>query len=97
MGRKRFDHLVLEISLAVGRRIPRYPLWLYLHEVGLDPEALTPDGAAAFCRGELRIFLSRRGLALGPRAERRVERAVRRFDPRMPAPEERLGRSFAGE
>lgn len=97
MSRKRFDHLVIEISLAVGRRIARYPLWLHLHELGLDPESLTPEGAAAFCRAELRPFLTSRGLHLKPRAERRIERAVRRFDPRVPTPEERLGGSYASE
>jgi len=93
VGRRRFDHLVLEISLAAGRRIPRWDLWMRLHELGWDPESLTRQAAVAFCRSDLDGFLGDLGLYLSPRSLRRVERAVRRFDPLVPTPYDRLVRS----
>ena len=48
MQRRRFDHLTVEISLAVDRNLPRYPLWLALKELGLEPEGLTREAAARF-------------------------------------------------
>jgi hypothetical protein len=88
--RRGFDHLLAEASLAVGRRLPRYPLWLRLRELGFDPEGLTREQALAFCRGGLRAFLGEHRLALSERAARRLERAVARFDPRRPTPAEWL-------
>lgn len=90
MSRRRFDHLVVEVSLAVGMRIPRYDLWLRFHELGCDPEALTPQMAAAFCDGPLHGFLAEFGLHLDRRARRRLMRAIERYDPTIPSPEERL-------
>jgi hypothetical protein len=88
--RRRFDHLALELSLAVGERIPRYRLWLHLHELGCDPEALSRGDVLAFCRGEAPRFLAAQGRLLTPRAQRRLCREVARFDPLRPTPEERL-------
>lgn len=90
MGRRRFDHLIVELSVAAGRRLPRYALWLALHEAGWNPERLSRDGALAFCDGPLEPFLARRGLRLTRRAARRLRRAVARFDPRVLRPEERF-------
>jgi hypothetical protein len=92
MARRRFDHLVLEISLAVGQRIPRYPLWLRLHELGWNPERLSRQAALAFCGAPLTRFLADHGLALGPRARRRLQRNLRRYDPAIPTPYERMAR-----
>lgn len=93
MARRRFDHLVMELSLALDRPIPRYPLWLYLHEVGYDPELLTRREAVEFCERYLDFFLARHGAALAPRRARRLLRQVERFDPTFPTPEERFARS----
>ena len=90
MDRRRFEHLVVEMSLALGLQVPRYPLWLFLHERGFDPEQLSAVGVLAFCNGPLTGFLADRGLALRPRQLRRLRRAVRRFDPAVPTPCERL-------
>ncbi len=90
MARRRFDHLVLEISVAVGRRIPRYPLWLRLHELGWNPERLSCQATIAFCGAPLTRFLADHSLALPPRARRRLERNLRRYDPAMPTPYERM-------
>lgn len=90
MGRRRFDHLVMAISVAVRVPIPRYALWLHLHELGCNPEALTREMALAFCDGPLSGFLAERGLHLRRRAARRLFREVDRFDPDWLDPEERL-------
>lgn len=90
MPRTRFDHLAAEVSVAVGALIPRYPLWLRLHELGADPEALSRQQAVDFCRGPLIHFLVDRGYWLSPRARRRLVRTVERFDPDRPTPADRL-------
>jgi hypothetical protein len=88
--RRRFDHLFAEASVAAGRLLPRLRLWLALHEAGFDPEAFTRDEAVSFCRDRLPALLAAEGLALAPRAARRLERTVARFDPRHPTPYERF-------
>jgi len=88
MGRRRFDHLYVETCVAAGRRLSRVALWYALHEAGCDPEALTREAALAFCRGGLRRTLAREGAALSPRALRRLEREVGRYDPTRPTPYE---------
>jgi hypothetical protein len=92
MGRRCFDHLFAEASVAADRLLPRFELWMACHEVGLDPETLTREQAVSFCRGHLPAFLAALGLALAPHRARRLEREVSRFDPRHPTPYER----FAG-
>jgi len=92
VARRRFDHLVLEISLAVGSRIPRYDLWLHLHDLGWNPEQLPRGAAVAFCGAPLTRFLADCGLRLTPRGQRRIQRAVRRYDPSIPTPYERMAR-----
>jgi hypothetical protein len=92
MARRRFDHLVLEISLAVGQCIPRYPLWLRIHELGWNPERLSAQTVIAFCGAPLTRFLADHDLALSPRARRRLERNLRRYDPAIPTPYERMAR-----
>jgi hypothetical protein len=88
--RRGFDHLAAELSVGLGRPAPRYALWLHLREGGLDPDRLTREQALAFCRAGLAAFLREQGLALSEPAARRLARAIARFDPRRPAPEERL-------
>ncbi len=90
MGRSRFDHLAIEVSVAVGRAIPRYPLWLQLHENGADPEALSRDAAIDFCEGPLQHFLADLGFWLSLREKRQLLKGVTRFDPEQPSPADRL-------
>ena len=92
MRRRRFDHLILEISLALDCALPRYPLWLAFRELGANPEYLTRETALEFCDEHLGDFLAQRGLALSPRQARRLRRAVARFDPELPTPYERMAR-----
>jgi hypothetical protein len=90
--RRRFDHLAAELSVALDRLVPRFALWHALRDAGCDPEQLGRDEALAFCDAALPRFLAGLGLALDPRAARRLRRRVERFDPRYPAPEEVFAR-----
>ncbi len=90
MARSRFDHLAVEVSVAVGTAIPRYLLWLHLHETGADPEALSRDAVIGFCKGPLPHILSDRGFWLSPREKRQRLKRVTRFDPEQPSPADRL-------
>ena len=92
MQRRRFDHLFVEISLAVGRHLPRYPLWLTLKELGMEPEQLSREAAIEFCDRHLTAFVARCGDHLSPRQLRRLQRAVARYDPEIPTPYERMAR-----
>jgi hypothetical protein len=90
--RRGFDFLFAEISVSVGRVIPRFALWLRIHEHGLQPDQLTREETLAFCREALPVFLHDHGIELDDRAARRLERALARFDPLHPSPDE----TFAG-
>jgi len=90
--RRRFDRLIIEISLALSRNLSRYPLWLTFKELGMDPEYLTREAVIEFCDEHLADFLARLGHTLPPRRIRRLRRAVARFDPALPTPYERMAR-----
>ena len=92
MQRRRFDHLIIELSLALGRNLPRYPLWLSFKESGADPESLSREAVIEFCDAQLNEFLAHLGHALTPRQTRRLQRAVARYDPEIPTPYERMAR-----
>jgi hypothetical protein len=92
MGRRRFDRLVVELSLALDRSMPRYSLWQAVHDAGLDPEAWSGPDVRRFCTVELPRWLRREGFALGePRLER-LARTMARFDPSQLTPEEHFAR-----
>ena len=91
MGRRRFDYLVIELSVMLGVRVPRYELWLAAQEAGAAPEAWGRLEALHFCQGPLRRFLLERDMCLHRRDFLRLCRRVSRFDPTQPTPEERLG------
>lgn len=90
MQRRRFDHLVLEISLAANRNLPRYRLWLTLKELGMDPDRLTRKSAIEFCERGLPEFLAHHGCGLSPRRIRGLMRSVARYDPARLTPAERV-------
>jgi hypothetical protein len=90
--RKRFDHLHVEISLALGVCISRFALWLALHEAGHNPEDLSRPDAVAFCGAPLQSFLGEHGQRLSLRERRRLEKAVSRYDPSHPTPAEVMAR-----
>jgi hypothetical protein len=92
--RRLFDHLATEFAVAVRSPIPRYALWLQLHDQGLDPESLTRAQAVGFCKASLRRFAADQGLRLGIRAHRRLLREIQGFDPERESPAERFGEEF---
>jgi hypothetical protein len=90
MGRRRFDHLFAELSVAVGRHLRRYELWLAVHEAGVDPECITHPELLHLCDRVLPAFLKGEGLTLPPRTARRLRRELERYDPSVPTPYERF-------
>ncbi len=90
--RRRFDHLVVELSVAVGCSLPRYALWLRMCESGFHPESLSREEALAFCEAPMTAFLGERGFHLPPSAHRRLLRAIKRFDPNVLSPYEHFAR-----
>ena len=90
LGRRRFDNLHAELSLALRVALPRYPLWLELHQWDIDPEQLSGEQAMVFCDGPLASYLHRLGLSLRPRALRRLCRKVANYDPTVITPDERF-------
>lgn len=96
MRRRGFDHLFAELSVAVGRRLPRWDLWLRLRELDLDPDRLSRADAIRFCDAHLESYLGERGLRLSERGVRRLRRAVGRCDPRHPTPAEVMARLTGG-
>lgn len=90
MNRRLFDHLSAEISVAAGVRVPRYALWLVLHDLGWIPDAITTKQALEFIDSEMPSFLDRSGLVIAPPASRRLRRRVARFNPDHPTPYERF-------
>ncbi len=90
MGRRYFDWIHVEISLALDRQISRYALWIAIWERGGDPDRLSHDEARGFVESGLTPFLTAQGALLSRRARRRLEGRILRFDPRFPTPEERL-------
>jgi len=90
--RRRFDHLVVELSVAVGYRLPRYALWLRMREAGLNPEDLSKEEVLAFCDAPVTAFLEEHGFSLPIRARRRLLRSLAQFDPTVLTPYERFAR-----
>lgn len=90
LGRRRFDNLHIELSVALRVAVSRFGLWMELHECNLDPEHLTQEGAMAFCDGPLESYLHSCGLSLSPRQLRRLSRKIERFDPTVATPYERF-------
>lgn len=88
MPRRRFEHLIVELSVAAGSTVPRYPLWILLGEQFGSPEHLPRAAAVAFCDLHLDDFLSEQHLSISPPAKRRLRRAISRFDARQATPYE---------
>ncbi len=92
MKRRRFEFLVVELSVAVGRLIPRYALWLRLNELGWDPVALAGEELISFYDQHLQDFLAEHDLLLTQRESRRLRKKLVRFDPRHDTPYEIMER-----
>jgi hypothetical protein len=92
LDRRRFEHLFVELSMACGRLVPRFRLWLHLREDGADPEALCQGDALAFCDEGIVSFLAAEKLSISRWQHRRLRRAVATFDPELTTPAEILSR-----
>jgi hypothetical protein len=92
LDRRRFEHLFAELSVACGRLVPRFRLWLFLREHDADPEALTRRDALAFCDDGIVPFLAAEGMSLSRWERRKLRRAVASFDPELCTAEELLER-----
>ena len=90
MRRRRFNHLVAELSELADRDIDRYALWLRLHELGLQPETLSHLQVLRFCDRHLEGFLADLGLTISRRARRKLHRILTRDEPVPPVPDESL-------
>lgn len=90
MGRRVFNRLVVEISLAVRHCVSRRALWVYLHELGVDPAQMSAKDAAALCGPPLRRFLAAQGIRLEPAELHKLELQLRRINPYRPDPYDRL-------
>jgi hypothetical protein len=88
VSRKLFNHLFVELSVSIGKRVPRYALWLELHDLGWNPESLRVAEALAFCDGPMEGFLTDRGMKISQRARKRLRGELARFDPTRPLPQE---------
>lgn len=96
MRRRLFDHFFTELSVALGRVAPRYPLWMALAEAGADPDFLDRPALRRFLDGSLQTFLADHGEHLSPSALRRLRRRVLAIDPRHPTPYEHMTRLMGG-
>ena len=92
MSRKLFNRLFVELSVAIGKRVPRYALWLELHDLGWNPESLRVTEALAFCDGPMDGFLTDREMQISKHARNRLRRELAKFDPTRPLPQEILDR-----
>jgi hypothetical protein len=92
MPKRYFDHVYSEISVAAGRRVSRYDLWLAVWSAGEDPDDLDQEQVRCFLDFELDDFLREEGLRLDGRARKRLEKRLLRFNPDAPTPEEWFSR-----
>jgi hypothetical protein len=92
MKRRRFDHMVVELSVALDRWVARYALWQAVKDAGYDPESWSGAEAERFCTTELPRWLRRSGHSLAESRLHRLARSVARFDPSRLTPEEHFAR-----
>ena len=92
MKRRRFDRLVLELSVLLDRWVARYALWQAVRDAGYDPESWSGAEAERFCAMELPRWLRRQGHAIAEARLTKLGRTLARFDPALLTPEEHFAR-----
>jgi hypothetical protein len=92
MGRRRFDRLLQELSVALDRWVARYPLWQAVHAAGFDPERWTGPEVERFCLLELPRWLRNNGYSMSETRVVKIARTLARFDPSYLTPEEHFAR-----
>ena len=90
MGRRIFNRMLIEISLAVGHCVSRHALWMCMHELEVEPEQMTGQEVAAFCGLPLRRFLASQGLRLDAIDLKHLEQRMRQINPYRPDPYDRV-------
>ena len=95
VSRRSFDHFHAELSVEIGKLVPRYALWLEVQEAGFEPDALKTGDTLRFIHAHLAAFLRSEGLSLSDRKSRRLNRRLRQFDPDVPTPYETMERLFS--
>ena len=92
MNRRRFDRLVVELSVSLDRWVARYALWQAVREAGYDPESWSGAEAERFCTVQLPRWLRLNGHALPEARLKKLARSMARFDPALLTPEEHFAR-----
>ena len=92
MRRRRFDHMVVELSVLLDRFVARYSLWQAVKDAGYDPERWSGAEAERFCTIELPRWLRHQGLALPASCLLKLGRTLARFDSARLTPEEHFAR-----
>ena len=92
MNRRRFDHLVVELSVLLDRWVARFALWQAVQEAGYDPERWSGSEAERFCTVDLPRWLRRQGHTVPEARLARLARSVARFEPALLTPEEHFAR-----
>jgi hypothetical protein len=90
--RKRFEHFHVELSVALGRLVPRYELWLFMSAQGCHPEGIERTALLAFFDEHLDEFLDPKESPLEERPRLKLRRTLARFDPIHPTPYEFMER-----
>jgi hypothetical protein len=90
--RRRFDRLVVELSVMLDRWVARYALWQAVKEAGFDPETWTGAEAERFCTMELPRWLRRQGQSVPESRLLKLGRTLARLDPALLTPEEHFAR-----
>ena len=92
MNRRRFDRLVMELSVLLDRWVARYALWQAVREAGYDPESWSGAQAERFCTVHLPRWLRLQGHTLAEARIQKLARSLGRFDPALLTPEEHFAR-----
>jgi hypothetical protein len=92
MRRRRFDHLVAELSVLLDRWVARYSLWQAVKDFGYDPESWSGVEAERFCTRELPRWLRNHGHAVAEHRLAKLSKKLARFEPGLTTPEEHFAR-----
>jgi len=92
MKRRRFDRLVVELSVLLDRWVARFALWQAVRDAGYDPESWSGSEAERFCTVDLPRWLRHQGHTVPEARLARLARNVARFDPALLTPEEHFAR-----
>lgn len=93
--RRRFDWLYRQIRVEVkdtAHKVSRYQLYLYMKELGMNPDNLSREHAVQFIREHLKSWLEERELAIGKWTLYFFASRALQYDPNTLTPEDHLER-----